>query len=42
VKWETITRQWDKDGRLLSERTVTTVDTDCAPPEPERSTGFYL
>jgi hypothetical protein len=42
VKWETVSREWDRDGRLLSERTTVTVDADCEPDEPERLTGMYL
>lgn len=42
VKWETVSRSWDGDGRLLSERVVVTTDTDCEPEEPERLTGMYL
>jgi hypothetical protein len=42
VKWETVNRQYDKDERLISERVITTVDTQLDNPEPERKTGFYL
>jgi hypothetical protein len=42
VKWETVSREWDRSGRLLSERVTTTEDADCEQPEPERLTGFYL
>lgn len=42
VKWQTVSREWDRAGRLLSERVTTTEDADCEPEEPERLTGFYL
>lgn len=42
VRWETVKRSWDADDRLVSEVVTVTVETDNSPPEPERSTGFYL
>lgn len=42
VKWETISRQYDKDDRLVSERVMVTTDTQLDHPQPERHTGFYL
>lgn len=42
VRWETISREYDAAGRLVSERTTTVVDTVIDHPEPERLTGFYL
>jgi hypothetical protein len=42
VKWQTVSREWDRNGRLLSERTTVTEDTDCETEEPERLTGMYL
>lgn len=43
VKWETVHRQFDADGRLVSERTTTVVDTVIDQPEPpDRHTGQYL
>lgn len=42
VRWETINRSWDIDGRLVSEKITTTTETDNSPPEPERMTGFYV
>lgn len=42
VRWETVKRSWDKDDRLVSGVITVTTETDNSPPEPERSTGFYL
>jgi hypothetical protein len=42
VKWQTVSREWDRSGRLLSERVTTTEDADCDPEEPERHVGQYL
>lgn len=42
VKWETVAREYDKDGRLIKERTTVTTDTQMDHPQPERHTGFYL
>jgi hypothetical protein len=43
ARWETIQREWDEDGRLISEKITTTTEVETrapAPPEPRR--GFYL
>lgn len=43
VKWETVSRQYDAAGRLVSERTTTVVDSVIDEAEPrDRHTGFYL
>ena len=42
VRWETIAREYDAAGRLVSERTTVTTDTQIDNPEPVRHTGFYL
>jgi hypothetical protein len=42
ARWETIQREWDKDGRLISEKITTTTETVHNAPPPERRTGFYL
>lgn len=42
VRWETVTRSWDADDRLFTERVITTKDTVINPGEPERKTGMYL
>lgn len=42
VKWETVTREYDVDGRVIKERVTTTVDTQMDHPQPQRHTGFYL
>lgn len=42
VKWETVSREYDKDDRLISERTTVVTDTQIDHPQPQRHTGFYL
>jgi hypothetical protein len=43
VRWETIQREWDKDGHLISEKITTTTEVDNSPPAPpEPRRGFYL
>jgi hypothetical protein len=41
VKWETVHREYDKDDRLISERTTVTTDTQLNHPDPP-GPGFYL
>jgi hypothetical protein len=41
VKWVTIAREYDRQGRLVTERRTTTYDTDTKPPEPP-PVGNYL
>jgi len=41
VRWVTISREYDRDDRLISERTTETRDTQLDHPEPP-TPGFYL
>lgn len=42
ARWETIQREWDEDGHLISEKITVTTETVTNAPPPERRTGFYL
>lgn len=42
VKWETISREYDRDDRLISERVTVVTDTQLDHPKPELNTGHYL
>jgi hypothetical protein len=41
VRWVTVSREYDRDDRLLSERTTETRDTQLDHPEAP-APGFYL